>query len=317
MLESPWFHAQQARAGHRSGRRAARVSAAAQASAAARHWTEEMEAIARRAMRTADGYAYMYEHMAAAAKTADDRLRIVGGILGSVVGTSGVVSWFTVGGSMPPWAAILASVVGFAITILAVFSGVWQLTVTQTVAVLNQVSYAAVSRDIMCQLAQPRRVRPDAREYVRAKLGEIERLKLSAPAVSSGARKSYERKFRDNPIYSAEDQWGTTLADADAARAAARSWRGADSATSRSDESLECKARGSPAPRTDSDPPEPRTDSDPPEPSQRKTEADLTEPSLHRSNSEPSLGEARWPSLASIATMVSARDAAREESRQN
>lgn len=253
-----------------------------------------MEAIARRAMRKADGYAYMYEHMASAAKTVDDWLRIVGGILGSVVGTAGMVSWFTVGGSTPTWAAILASVVGFMITILAVFSGVWQPRETQAAAVLNQVSYAAVSRDIMCQLAQPRRDRPDAREYVRAKLAEIERLKLSAPPVSSGARASYERKFRDNPIYSAEDQWGVTLADADTARAAARGWRDPDSTVSRSNSS---------SPSLPPPPDSPYEIS----PDETSPDEQKNEISLQRSNSEPSLGETRWPSMASIATMVSAR----------
>jgi hypothetical protein len=166
-------------------------------------------------------------------------------------------------------------VLGYVVGGLAVYSSIWSPKAVQMDAVLNQASYAAVSRDLMCQLALSRRDRPDAREYIHAKLAELERLKAAAPPVSRAARRAYERKFRDNPIYSAEDQWGVAST---AALAAARASRRdlSDSETRERDTSRFSDRK--------SDSPQPSTDS-----------------------SEASSGETQWPSLAALDAMVDAR----------
>jgi hypothetical protein len=182
-----------------------------------RHWSMEMEAIARCEIQRADGYAFMYEYMASSASRCSSIMSATAGIIGLVMGTTGFVSLFADNVDIPLWARIVSFVLGFVVAGLAVIDSTCRISASQIEAVLNQVSYATISRDIMCQLAQPRADRPDAVEYIRAKVSEIERLKLSAPAISRGARASYERKFKNNPIYSA-DQWGLVAAGADNAR---------------------------------------------------------------------------------------------------
>jgi hypothetical protein len=171
-----------------------------------------MEAIARRTMRQANGYAWMYEHMAVSAKYWDDAINIASGVLGGIVGTAGIVS-ITTDSASPLWARILQIIVGFLVSILSVLTATWRLGETQMNDVLTQVSYATLTKDLMWQLAQPRKDRQDAREYIRAKLGEIEQLKVSAPIISLRVRHAYNSKFKNNPIYTPEDQWEAIIAD--------------------------------------------------------------------------------------------------------
>ena len=177
-----------------------------------RHWTPEMEAIARRTMRQANGYAWMYENMATSAKHWGDGLNIASGVLGGIVGTAGIISVATES-STPLWARILQIILGFLVTLVSVLTATWRLSETQMNDVLTQVSYATLGKDLMWQLAQPRKDRQDAREYVRAKLGEVEQLKVSAPTISTRTRHAYNNKFKNNPIYTPEDQWDAIIAD--------------------------------------------------------------------------------------------------------
>jgi hypothetical protein len=179
-----------------------------------RHWSPEMEAVARRTMRQASGYAWMYEYMAASASRWEGRLNIASGALGCVVGTAGLVSILSDTSTPPLWARILECVVGYMVSFISVLNSTWRLGDAQMNDILTQVSYATMSRDLMYQLALPRKDRQDAREYVKAKLGEIEQLKVSAPIIDGGARSAYNAKYKNNPIFSPEDQWDATLADA-------------------------------------------------------------------------------------------------------
>jgi len=155
----------------------------------------------------------MYERMATSAKRWSDGLNILAGLLGAVVGTTGVVA-IAADTSSPLWQRIVSVVLGFLTSAVATLSSTWRLDETQMNDVLTQVSYASLGRDLMFQLAQSRRDRPDAQEYMKAKLGEIEQLRVSAPVIDAAVRGAYNRKFRNNPIYSPEDQWDATLADA-------------------------------------------------------------------------------------------------------
>jgi len=195
-----------------------------------------MEALARRTMRQASGYAWMYERMAASSKRWGDGLNIVSGVLGALVGTAGIVSIFT-DSSTPLWSRIVAAVLGFLIAVVSALTATWKPSEAQMDNVLTQVSYATMERDLMYQLAQPCGDRADAQEYMQRVLSGIEQLKVSAPIISGITRAAYNRKFQNNPIYSPEDSWDATVADAQAARDALerRAPRGYDDAFDMSD----------------------------------------------------------------------------------
>lgn len=48
---------------------------------------------------------------------------------------------------------------------------------------------------------------------MRAKLGEVEQLKISAPTIDTRTRHAYNSKFKNNPIFTPEDQWDAIIAD--------------------------------------------------------------------------------------------------------
>lgn len=172
-------------------------------------------------MRQASGYAWMYEHMAMSASRWRGALNIASGALGCVVGTAGVVTIMS-DTSTPMWVRVLHVVVGYMVSLVSVLNVTWQLGDAQMNDILTQVNYATLSRDLMYQLALPRKDRQDAREYVKSKLGEIEQLKVSAPIITGASRSAYNTKYKNNPIFSPEDQWNATLADARAVYATLR-----------------------------------------------------------------------------------------------
>ena len=165
-----------------------------------RHWTNEMEAISHRTMCQANGYVWIYDNMVSSAKQWDNNLNIASGMLGSIIGTAGIISVETDTGT-PLWARILQIIVGFLITLVSVLTATWRLGETQSNGILTQASYATLAKDIMWQLALPQYDRQDARKYVKIKLGEIEQLKVSAPIISIASRNAYNNKFKNNPIY--------------------------------------------------------------------------------------------------------------------
>lgn len=176
------------------------------------HWSSQLEAIARHAMRQASGYAWMYEHMATTAKRWGDTLNIISGALGGIVGTAGLVSVSTGDGIV--WTHVIELVCGYIVGLIAVLNGTWRLSESQNNNTLTQVSYATKAREIMYQLAISRSERQDAHEFITAILDDIEQLKVSAPIIDARARAAYTRKFKDNPIFTAEDQWDTIMTDA-------------------------------------------------------------------------------------------------------
>ena len=164
-----------------------------------RYWYPEMENIALRIMQQANNYAWMYSYMAANAKYLGDLLNITSGILGGIVGTAGVVTLF-LDTTTPLWARLIQIIIGFLVTIVSVLTSTWRLTEMQMNDNLTQVSYSILSKEIMWQLAQPRKDRHDAREYIKSKLGEIEQLKVSAPIIDKNARKAFLKKFKNMAI---------------------------------------------------------------------------------------------------------------------
>lgn len=172
-------------------------------------WTTEWEAIAKRTLYQSNGFAWIYENMATLAKQWSDSLNIVSSMLGGAIGTMSLI-FLSAENSIPLWAHILQIVLGFLITVISILTTTWRLNESQMNNVLTQVSFATLAKDIMCQLAQPRRNRANANDYMRAKLAEFEQFRRSAEIISQKIQRAYAAKFRDNPIYSPEELWSVT-----------------------------------------------------------------------------------------------------------
>lgn len=170
---------------------------------AAAHWTPQLEAVARRGMAQASGYAWMYERQVARAKKWGSALSILAGCLGALVGTRGVCS-----AALPRDAAqggrgvaLVEAAAGFAIAVLVVLDRTWKLDVVRTQGLVAQVDFAHLARSIQVQLALRAEDRQDAREFVKNVLEEIETLKLSSPTLDAADKRAYAAKYRDNPIF--------------------------------------------------------------------------------------------------------------------
>lgn len=177
----------------------------------ANYWTPELEAVARHTMRQARGYVWMFDNMGRSAKVWSDSLNVLTGILGSIAGTTGLVSIFTSKDQL--WIKLVQVLIGFMITVVSVLTSTWRLTEQQMDGLQSQSSYANLEQDIMWQIAQPKKDRKDAREYVKEKLDEIEQIKLNAPMIDLSTKAQYTRLFKVNPIYSPTDHWDTIIAD--------------------------------------------------------------------------------------------------------
>lgn len=171
------------------------------------YWSPELEAVARRTMKQASGYSWMYEKMVAGAKKWGSCLSILAGALAGVVGTEGLVAIFTSGGETPLWAGILTAVSGYSIAVVVVLDNTWKLDVVRSEGLVAQVGFAHLSRTIIYQLALRPSERQDARDFVKGILNEIETMKLSSPTIDGKVKIDYVKKFKDNPIYNPEERW--------------------------------------------------------------------------------------------------------------
>jgi F0F1-type ATP synthase assembly protein I len=165
----------------------------------AKCWTRKTENLARKTALQAKGYAWMYERMAYLAQSIERVLNIISGILGGLVGTTGLIDVFNT--TAPIWPKIIEIIVGFFIGILAIFNSTWDLNTIQRNSILSQAGYDLLSRDIACLLSHSRRDRPDAIDYLRAKNRELCQLKLSAPIIGKHVKKSYLQHFKDDAIF--------------------------------------------------------------------------------------------------------------------
>jgi hypothetical protein len=159
-----------------------------------------MEELAERGIRNATGFAWMHEASAAEAKLWGDSINIASGVLGGIVGTSGITSLAS-DGAAPEWVNIITAFTGFLLTVLSVFAATWRPGEVQMSSVLTQVSYKSLANDLKCELSIAREDRHDAREFVLGKLEEIEQVTVSAPVLSARIRAMHHAKFKHNPLY--------------------------------------------------------------------------------------------------------------------
>lgn len=167
------------------------------------HWTPQLEAVARRVMSQASGYAWMYERQVARAKKWGSVLSILAGCLGALVGARGVCSAALPGGAPQGgrWVALIEAVAGFAIAVLVILDRTWKLDVVRTQGLTAQVDFAHLARSIQFQLALRAEDRQDAREFVKNALEEIETLKLSSPTPDAADKRAYAAKYRDSQVF--------------------------------------------------------------------------------------------------------------------
>lgn len=155
-------------------------------------------------MKQANGHAWMYEQMVATAKRWSNALNILAGVLGALLGTSGLVSIFT-DRQRALWLKILEAIVGYLIMVISVLNSTWRLDATQSNALVAQVSFASLGQSILYQLALEPSERQNAHEFIERTLAEVNTMKLSSPVIYSSAKKAYIARFRDNPIFNPRD----------------------------------------------------------------------------------------------------------------
>jgi hypothetical protein len=170
--------------------------------AAPGRWTPAMESLARRAMKKAARLAWQYEAVAEAARKLGDRLSLVSGILGGLVGTGGVVgatapgsvSIMAVGGAVS-WPTLVSIVIGYVISVIAILMSNWRLSEIQMKGVAAQTGLLNTAREIRWQLAQPLADRADAHEFVHAREAEIAQVEAAAPPRDEWVRAKYRSMF--------------------------------------------------------------------------------------------------------------------------
>jgi hypothetical protein len=133
------------------------------------------------------------------------------GVLGTIVGTSGVFSVFS-DIAAPRWVQIVQAMLGLIVGLIAVVGSAWGLHDIQMRSLLAQVSYSTIAKELMWQLAQERKSRHNVRCIMDA-LKEIENLKVRSPMIDGNIKKMYICKFKNNPIYTPDDQWGDMVFD--------------------------------------------------------------------------------------------------------
>ena len=150
-------------------------------------------------MQQASGYAWVYGHMAGVSKRWGDTLTVGAGFLGAALGAEGLASVVS-DGDVPLWARLFQFVLGALIAVAASLATVWRLSETFLEAMAAQAGFEALAHDILWQLAQPRRDRPDAHGYLRDKFDEFARLRAAAPRAGEGSRRAYAAQRPDTPL---------------------------------------------------------------------------------------------------------------------
>jgi hypothetical protein len=138
-------------------------------------------------------------------------ITITSGVLGTIVGTSGVFSVFS-DVAAPRWVQIVQAMLGLVVGLIAVVGSAWGLHDIQMRSLLAQVSYSTIAKELMWQLAQERKSRHNVRCIMDA-LKEIENLKVRSPMIDGNIKKMYICKFKNNPIYTPDDQWDDMIFD--------------------------------------------------------------------------------------------------------
>ena len=189
---------------HAAAHYVAQELAYAQARAAtddlASRWTPAMEKLARRAMKKATRLAWQYEAIADAARRLNDRLSILSGVLGALVGTGSLVGAATpvsanpaIGIGSASWPTAVSVIIGYAISVIAVLVTNWRLSEISSKGVTAKVGLLNTAREIRWQLAQPAADRADAYEFVYAREAEIAHILAAAPPREDWVRENYQR----------------------------------------------------------------------------------------------------------------------------
>jgi hypothetical protein len=166
----------------------------------ASRWSPAMEKLARHAMKKATRLAWQYEAIADAARRLNDRLSIISGLLGALVGTGSLVGAATpvsanpaIGIGSASWPTAISVIIGYAISVIAVLVTNWRLSETQSKGVTAKVGLLNTAREIRWQLAQPVADRADAYEFVYAREAEIAHILAAAPPREDWVRENYRR----------------------------------------------------------------------------------------------------------------------------
>ena len=189
---------------HAAAHYVAQELAYAQARAAtddlASRWTPAMEKLARHAMKKATRLAWQYEAIADAARRLNDRLSILSGVLGALVGTGSLVGAATpvsanpaIGIGSASWPTAVSVIIGYAISVIAVLVTNWRLSEISSKGVTAKVGLLNTAREIRWQLAQPAADRADAYEFVYAREAEIAHILAAAPPREDWVRENYQR----------------------------------------------------------------------------------------------------------------------------
>lgn len=163
-----------------------------------KYWTNEIELCVKHILNQVQGYLWIYTHMHNHTRQWATILNLITGILGLIIGTSGVAS-IQIDAN---WIKILTSIIGFIIGFAAVLNNTWKFDETQKILLQTQIELSNLESNILFQLTLPKSNRIDGREYMRQKLIELENIKANAPPISSGTKKIYQKKFSNGIFHS-------------------------------------------------------------------------------------------------------------------
>lgn len=174
-----------------------------------KNWTREMDLLAYKTKKQAEGYAWIYRNMASSEKKWSDYINICSGFLGGIVGTSGIAG-IIMNNDTPLWIRVLQVVLGFLVSLLSVVSNTWRLNETQINDILTFVEYNKIATEITWQLAHPKKDRQEAHEFIRSKMKEMNDALGSSSMINERIKKKYIKNFKDVIFTPDDDNYPAT-----------------------------------------------------------------------------------------------------------
>jgi hypothetical protein len=152
-------------------------------------WNDGLEWEARRLLRSAEERSWIYERMVGRSGRLGTRLKIAAGTLALLTGTEGLAS-ISMGDGTPRWLRIATGVVNFAVAALLVVVKVLDCDGVRAKALVAQVGYSRLARDVSLQLAQPPADRQDGPTFVEKISEDVHEIQLEAPTVYESVRRA-------------------------------------------------------------------------------------------------------------------------------
>jgi hypothetical protein len=174
-----------------------------------KNWTREMDLLAYKTKKQAEGYAWIYRNMASSEKKWGDYINICSGFLGGVVGTSGIAG-IIMNNDTPLWIRVLQVVLGFLVSLLSALSNTWRLNETQINDILTFVEYNKIATEITWQLAHPKKDRQEAHDFIRAKMKEMNDALGSSSVINERIKNKYIKNFKDVIFTPDDDNYPAT-----------------------------------------------------------------------------------------------------------